>query len=53
MEEFMEIRCKRCNKVLTDPEARRRGYGEFCWRAYLNEKQCKNSLFPLSAKRRK
>ena len=45
-----KIRCKRCNKVLIDPIARQRGYGELCWRIHLNEEQQKNSLFPLSLK---
>ena len=26
------VRCKRCNKILTSPEARQRGYGELCWK---------------------
>ena len=45
-----KIRCKRCHRVLIDPDARQRGYGELCWRIHLNEKQQQNTLFPLDKK---
>lgn len=44
------VRCKRCHRVLTDPDARQRGYGEHCWKIHLNETQQRNSLFPLNQK---
>ena len=44
------IRCKRCHRILVSPEARQRGYGDLCWKKYLNEQQQKNSLFPLDKK---
>lgn len=47
------VRCKRCNKILTSPEARQRGYGELCWKIYLEENRQKNSLFPLRNKEAK
>ena len=25
------VRCKRCRRVLSQPESKRRGYGEVCW----------------------
>lgn len=46
-------KCKRCHRVLKDPVARHRGYGEFCWRKYLEEQQQKNSLFPLKISSKK
>lgn len=41
------VRCKRCNKIITNPEARQRGYGDLCWKIHLQETMQKNSLFPL------
>lgn len=41
------VRCKRCNKILTNPNAMQRGYGDLCWKIYLQEKQKENSLFPI------
>ena len=50
MKDDDNVRCKRCHKVLVSPEARQRGYGDLCWKIYLNEKEKKNSLFPLDKK---
>ena len=48
MSDEQVVRCKRCHRVLTDLNAKQRGYGEQCWRIHLNEKQQKNCLFPLN-----
>ena len=32
-------RCIRCGRVLKNPEARERGYGDICWKKHLSDKQ--------------
>lgn len=33
------IRCIRCGRVLKNPDAKERGYGEVCWKKHLEDKQ--------------
>ena len=32
-------RCLRCGKVLKNPDAQERGYGEVCWKKHINDNQ--------------
>lgn len=32
-------KCIRCNRVLKNPVAQERGYGEVCWQKHLSDRQ--------------
>lgn len=41
-------KCIRCNKPLKSKEARRRGYGDHCWKLYQKEiSEKRNPLYKL------
>jgi len=47
MKKAGNVRCKRCHRVLTDPEAQQRGYGNVCWQTHLSEEHKKHNLFTV------
>lgn len=46
MEEEVK-RCKRCNRKLKDEESKQRGFGETCYKKYLDSLSHINRLFYL------
>lgn len=44
-EKIIHVRCKKCNRILKTQRAKERGFGDYCWKQYVEQyKSTKESL---------